>query len=93
MLIICIGVQYVHDAYKKWRKQQKRKKRLPMILAQEMKKKAQAKLEEEAKLKESLEAMKGEKVDTISEGSEESEEEESSSIEVSNEDVEIAIKD
>ena len=64
-----------------------------MILARELKKKAQAKLEEEAKLKESLEAMKGEKVDTISEGSEESEEEESSSIEVSNEDVEIAIKD
>ena len=62
-----------------------------MILAREMKKRAQAKMEEETKLKESLEAMKGEKVDTISEGSEESEEEESSSIEISNEDVEIAI--
>ena len=63
-----------------------------MILAREMKKKALAKMEEE-KLKESLEAMKGEKVDTISEGSEESEEEESSSVEVSNEDIGISIKD
>ena len=37
LLVICIGVQYAHDAYKKWRRRQRIKKRLPAILARKMK--------------------------------------------------------